>query len=132
MFSSPLPVEPAPPTSPSTYKPAPIIGESPTRPGIFHDNPEVVVVPEISPFSFTAKQLMVPVGGSLITSSARAISASSPPQISADREAVFPFHSGLSVPGRQLNEVAAFHANQIFRECSVSRFSSSNPSATAN
>src|ERR1043166_2213479 len=74
MFSSPFPVEPAPPTSPSTYSPAPMIGESPTRPGIFQDNPEVVVVPEISPFAFTARQLIVPVGGYLITSRARAMS----------------------------------------------------------
>src|SRR5262249_3755497 len=130
MFSSPFPVDPAPPTSPSTYKPAPMIGESPTRPGIFHDNPEVVVVPEISPFSLTAKQLIVPVGGFLITSSARAIKASSFAQISANcswnspessgffpPDAVLPFHSGLSIPGRQLNELEAFHASQILREC---------------
>src|SRR5712671_5093179 len=62
MFSSPLPVEPAAPTSLSTYKPAPMIGESPTRPGIFQARPEVVVTPEISLFASTAKQLMVPVG----------------------------------------------------------------------
>src|SRR5882724_12483909 len=110
-----------------------MIGESPTRPGIFHDNPEVVVVPEISPFSLTARQLIVPVGGSAITSIARAISTSSCSQISASRsrnsgesnaprqpvEVVFPFHSGLSIPGRQLNEVEAFHASQILREWSV-------------
>src|SRR5258707_9944133 len=49
IFSSPFPVEPAAPTSLSTQHPAPIIGESPTRPGIFHDKPEVVVVAEMSP-----------------------------------------------------------------------------------
>src|SRR5712692_7802287 len=54
MFSSPLPVEPAAPTSLSTQQPAPMIGESPTRPGIFHDSPEVVVVAEMSPFESTA------------------------------------------------------------------------------
>src|SRR5262250_732064 len=125
MFSSPFPVDPAPPTSPSTYNPAPIIGESPTRPGIFHDKPEVVVVPEISPLSFTARQLMVPVGGSWMTSRARAIRVLSSSQMSASRarnssessgflprEAAFPLHSGLSMPGRQLNEVEAFQASQ--------------------
>src|SRR5262249_44446735 len=138
MFSSPFPVEPAPPTSPSTYKPAPIIGESPTRPGIFQDSPEVVVVPEISPLSLTARQLMVPDGGSLITSRARAMRASSLPQMSARRarnwsassglllpDAVFPLPSGLSMPGRQLNDVAAFQASHFLREDSVSRFISS-------
>src|ERR1700758_664475 len=107
-----------------------MMGESPTLPGIFHDNPDVVVVPEISPFSFTARQLIVPVGGLAITSIARAISTSSCSQMSARRSrnsgeskaprlpvaAVFPFHSGLSIPGRQLNEVEAFQASQIFRE----------------
>src|SRR5262249_28094665 len=112
--------------------------------GIFHESPEVVVVPDISPFSFTARQLIVPVGGSLITSIARAISASSFPQISAScsrncsesrglfpLDAALPVHSGLSMPGRQLNEGEAFHASQILRECSVSRFISSKPCATA-
>src|SRR5580692_4092664 len=70
IFSSPLPVDPAAPTSLSTQHPAPIIGESPTRPGIFHDNPEVVVVAEISPFSLTAMHGIVPVGGRAITRSA--------------------------------------------------------------
>src|SRR5882757_11153413 len=70
IFSSPFPVEPAAPTSLSTQHPAPIIGESPTRPGIFHDKPEVVVVPLTSPFAFTARQLIVPVIGCAIFSSA--------------------------------------------------------------
>src|SRR5262244_3672025 len=103
-----------------------MIGESPARPGIFQESPDVVVVPEISPFSLTARQLIVPVGGSLMTSSARAIKAWSLPQISTScsrnsaessglvpRDAAFPFHSGLSIPGRQLNELAAFQASQI-------------------
>ena len=60
MLSSPTPVEPPPPTSGSTNKPAPITGESPTRPGIFQASPDVVVTPEISPFSFKPRQLMVP------------------------------------------------------------------------
>src|ERR1700730_9001505 len=41
------------------------------------------------------------------------------------------FHSGLSMPGRQLNEADAFQASQILRECSVRRFISSKPSSTA-
>src|SRR5437870_8144848 len=59
-LASPRPVDPAAPTSPSTYKPAPSIGESPTRPGIFQARPLVVVVPQISPLEFTPLQLMVP------------------------------------------------------------------------
>src|SRR5260370_17775808 len=103
-----------------------MMGESPTRPGIFHDNPDVVVVPEISPFSFTARQLIVPVGGLAITAIARAISISSCSQISARRsrnsgesnaprlpvDAPFPFHSGLSLPCRPLNELQPFHPTQ--------------------
>src|SRR5260370_29847183 len=75
MFSSPLPVEPAAPTSLSTQQPAPIIGESPTLPGIFHAKPEVVVVAEMSPFSLIAIHGIVPVGGSAITFCAYASSA---------------------------------------------------------
>ena len=63
IFSSPFPVEPAPPTSPSTNNPAPMMGESPTRPGIFQERPEVVVVPLTSPLALTARQLIVPVMG---------------------------------------------------------------------
>src|SRR5262245_25931330 len=59
-FASPRPVDPAAPTSPSTYSPAPSIGESPTRPGIFQESPLVVVTPEISPLEFMPSQLMVP------------------------------------------------------------------------
>src|SRR5206468_2776688 len=57
-FASPRPVDPAAPTSPSTYSPAPRIGESPARPGIFHARPLVVVTPQISPFALTPSQLM--------------------------------------------------------------------------
>ena len=38
----------------------PMIGESPTRPGIFHDRPLVVVTDAISPAAFTAFMLIVP------------------------------------------------------------------------
>src|SRR5947209_20535077 len=76
MFSSPRPVDPAPPTSWSTYSPAPIIGESPTRPGIFQARPLVVVTPDISPLAFNARQFMVPVGGWTAISQAQARVAS--------------------------------------------------------
>src|SRR4051812_39389270 len=59
-LASPLPVEPAAPTLPSTYKPAPRIGESPTRPGIFHARPLVVVTPQMSPLALIPSQLIVP------------------------------------------------------------------------
>src|SRR5207244_7930921 len=59
-FDSPRPVEPAAPTSVSTYSPAPRIGESPTRPGIFQDSPLVVVTPQISPLGLMPLQLIVP------------------------------------------------------------------------
>jgi hypothetical protein len=59
-LASPRPVDPAAPTAPSTYSPAPRIGESPTRPGIFHARPLVVVTPQISPLAFTPLQLIVP------------------------------------------------------------------------
>src|SRR5256885_9815293 len=121
IFSSPLPVEPAAPTSLSTQHPAPMIGESPTRPGIFHERPEVVVTAEMSPFASTAMQGIVPVGGSRITLTARArraCSAGESPNIGAicSRRAAVGFHSGLSTPGRQLKELEAFHARQILRE----------------
>src|SRR6478735_1949053 len=60
MFASPRPVEPAAPTSLSQYCPAPMIGESPIRPGIFHDRPLVVVTELMSPFAATAFMLIVP------------------------------------------------------------------------
>src|SRR5579859_4478592 len=49
---------------------SPIIGESPTRPGIFQERPEVVVVAEMSPLASTAMQGIVPVGGCAMTRSA--------------------------------------------------------------
>src|SRR5438552_113231 len=105
MFSSPLPVDPAAPTSLSTQQPAPMIGESPTRPGIFHANPDVVVVAEMSRFSLIAMHGIVPVGGRAITRSANAIFSRSP----SKRADMWSFHSGESIPGRQLNEEDAFH-----------------------
>src|SRR6478735_4778352 len=60
MFASPRPVDPAAPTSLSQYCPAPMIGLSPMRPGIFHDNPDVVVTEPMSPVAVTAFMLIVP------------------------------------------------------------------------
>src|SRR5688572_12527539 len=62
MHASPRPVEPADPTSLSVYNPAPMIGESPIRPGILKNRPLVVVTPEMLPLRSTALQLMVPQG----------------------------------------------------------------------
>src|SRR5262249_1723313 len=59
-LASPRPVEPAAPTSGSTYSPAPKMGESPTRPGILNANPLVVVTPQISPLGLIPLQLIVP------------------------------------------------------------------------
>src|SRR4051812_41715574 len=60
MFDSPRPVDPAAPTVLSQYCPAPMIGESPTRPGTFQEMPLVVVTELMSPFASTAFMLMVP------------------------------------------------------------------------
>src|SRR5258708_6637720 len=60
MFDSPRPVEPAAPTALSVYSPAPMTGESPTRPGTFHDSPLVVVHELTSPAALTAFMLIVP------------------------------------------------------------------------
>ena len=57
--SSPTPVEVAPPTSPSTYRPAPMIGLSPTRPRIFHAMPLVVQAPASLPCASSASMPMV-------------------------------------------------------------------------
>src|SRR6202040_1487949 len=123
MFSSPFPVEPAAPTSLSTKQPAPMIGESPTRPGIFHASPEVVVVAEMSPLASTAMQGIVPVGGCAITfwiwgSHAHFSGVSKITAICWLYPSIEDFctYSGLSIPGRQLNDVEAFHASHASRE----------------
>jgi hypothetical protein len=59
---SPRPVAPADPMALSQYIPAPTIGESPSRPGSFHDSPLVLVTAHRSPPSpVTAEQWIVPV-----------------------------------------------------------------------
>src|SRR5690242_13143488 len=60
MHASPRPVEPAAPTVLSQYWPAPMIGESPTRPATFHERPDVVVTELMSPEPVTAHMLIVP------------------------------------------------------------------------
>ena len=42
------------------------------------------------------------------------------------------FQFGLASPGPHQSEWVSFHSSQIFRECSVSRFSREKPWATAN
>src|SRR5687767_9177947 len=71
MFASPRPVEPAAPTVLSQYCPAPMIGLSPTRPGIFHEMPLVVVTELRSPLASTAFMLIVPVVNGMPAGSSR-------------------------------------------------------------
>ena len=103
MLSSPSPVEPAAPMSLSVYCPAPMIGESPTRPGIFQLSPLVVVTDEMSPAGFTTFMLQVPV----VLTTIRASGGTS---------------SQLSSWPR-----LARHWSQIWRDSGVSRSSSLNP-----
>src|ERR1051325_10310401 len=128
MFSSPRPVEPAAPTSLSTKSPAPMIGESPTRPGILKARPLVVVVPEMSPRSLTARQFMVPVGGWATIRSARASSSG----LSVNNELVG-LVSGEARPGPQesLSLMDSFHFNHTRRDSSVRRSSFLKPCARA-
>src|SRR5712692_330942 len=108
-------------------------GESPTRPAIFHARPEVVVVPEMSPFSFRARQLIVPVGGCATTS--RIHSAHSVFSLAetcdGSWDATCSFHSGLQSPGAQFDAVFAFQASQATRDFSVRRFIRSKPCISA-
>src|SRR5262245_39808002 len=57
---SPRPVEPADPIELSQYIPAPTIGESPSRPGSFHDSPLVLVHAAIRPSASSPEQWIVP------------------------------------------------------------------------
>src|SRR5438094_10430963 len=112
-----------------------MIGESPTRPGIFQARPLVVVTPDISPLAFSARQLMVPVEGRSAISQAQARVASS-----ADGNRFFRRAEGLpgaSRPSVQLfwplgSRSERFHTSQARRDFSVSRSSSLNPNALAN
>src|SRR6266852_9894909 len=101
-----------------------MIGESPTRPGIFHARPLVVVTPEISPLAFSARQLIVPVGGRTAISQAHANVASSAPGNCSFNLA--DGLSGASSPSVQLlcplaSRSDFFHTSQASRDFSVSR-----------
>ena len=128
MFDSPRPVEPAAPTVLSVYSPAPMIGESPTRPGTFHEMPLVVVHELTSPAAFTAFMLIVP-----------CVQLTSPSESSGLAfAALFPllaFH--VSQSARALSLIhrsgfrVVFHRSQSAFDFSVSRFCSLNPIASA-
>src|SRR5437868_12453023 len=119
MLASPRPVDPAAPTLLSQYWPAPMMGESPTLPGSFHERPLVVVTDEMSPRALTAFILMVPVvnftcsGWSYVT-----------------------LPAGGGVPGLSsqlsLGLRHAFQRSQSCRLFSVSRFCSLKPICSAN
>src|SRR5262245_23478907 len=133
MHSSPSPVEPAAPTSLSTYSPQPISGESPTRPGIFHAKPEVVVTPEISPFASTARQLIVPVGRLRRTSAIQALSATSSGERFTCEVFTFPAGAVLCQLGPQLScgFKLSRHASHALRDSSVNKSSFLNPCLSA-
>src|SRR5262249_37532760 len=129
MHSSPRPVEPAAPTSLSTYNPQPISGESPTRPGIFHAIPEVVVTPEMSPLASTARQLIVPV-----VRSRRIFSMGLGRLISAGESfawEVLPLRGGAVLchlaPQKSCGFRLSRHASHFLRDSSVSKSWSLNP-----
>src|SRR6266404_8539948 len=75
MLASPRPIDPAAPTVLSQYSPAPMIGESPTRPGNFQERPLVVVTDDMSPAAFTAFMLIVPVVNFTCSGSSKGIAA---------------------------------------------------------
>src|SRR5262245_11747455 len=133
MHSSPRPVEPAAPTSLSTYNPQPISGESPTRPGIFHANPEVVVTPEISPLASTARQLIVPVGRLRNISPIQALNATSSGESFNCEVFAPPAGAVLCQLGPQLSFGFRLsrHASHALRDFSVSKSSFLNPCLSA-
>src|SRR5690348_2986800 len=112
-----------------------MIGESPTRPAIFQASPLVVVTPDISPFSFNARQLMVPCGGFVACSHASASIyslACGNSCLSLCNCAVFRAAGGASSPGPQLlcpcgSFSDRFQTSHDNRDCSVSRSSSGKP-----
>ena len=69
-------VAPAAPTALSTNMPAPTMGLSPTRPGIFQLRPLVVVQLARSPLASTAEQLMVPQVKGMVSFSASSVAGS--------------------------------------------------------
>src|SRR5262249_33895169 len=80
-----------------------MIGESPTRPAIFQERPLVVVTPDISPLLFSARQLMVPVGGFSATCMAHSIhSGLALGKRRSSSDFFLAFSSGAERPGPQL------------------------------
>src|ERR1051326_2974708 len=99
-----------------------MIGESPTRPAIFHASPLVVVTPDISPLAFRPRQLMVPVGGRVMTSRIQASVSSLCSGNMLRRSAVALVHASTSVVQLlcpALSRSDFFHATQAFRESST-------------
>src|SRR5689334_2471612 len=135
MFASPRPVEPAAPTSLSQYCPAPMIGESPTRPGIFHERPLVVVTDAMSPVAVTAFMLIVPYVRATPDASRYTWT---PDSCSSDEGRLLPPGAagvgGGSTGSNQLSDglSLAFQRSQSRRLCSVSRFWVLKPISTAN
>src|SRR5439155_1198418 len=106
-----------------------MIGESPTRPAIFQARPLVVVTPDISPLEFSARQLMVPVGGLTAISHAQATVSSPAEGNSSLRRRLAVGLAGASRPSVQLfcpfgSRSERFHTSQASRAFSLSRFSS--------
>ena len=62
-----------------------MMGESPTRPGIFQARPLVVVTDERSPAALTTFKLMVPVGRTMFSSSGTSSQSSSGPRFARQR-----------------------------------------------
>src|SRR6476661_11082278 len=141
MFDSPRPVEPAAPTVLSQYCPAPMIGESPTRPAIFHAIPLVVVTELKSPFASTAFMLIVPHVCATPYSSYVIFSPPPPPPLGGVRrgtafgradgcDGVAVVSAGASHASVALSR--DFHLIHSSRDFSVSRFCSLNPILSAN
>src|SRR4029077_2676823 len=109
-----------------------MIGESPHRPAIFHARPLVVVMADISPFSFSEMQLMVPCGGLTATSYAQAMVSSSYCGKAFLNSPIFFGLGGPSTPDSQLvcpflSRISRFHMRHARRDLSVSRSSSWKP-----
>src|SRR5260370_22857602 len=102
-----------------------MMGEWPTRPGIFQAKPLVVVTPDISPLVLSARQLIVPVGGRRAISNAQARVA-----LSADGNIAS--SSPLQFVCPRASRSDRFHTSHASRDFSVSRLSSAYPKALAN
>src|ERR1700730_8218313 len=107
-----------------------MMGESPTRPAIFHASPLVVVTPDISPRELSARQLIVPVGGRLATLQAHArVSSSALGNSRFNSADGLPATAGASKPSVQLlwplaSRRDCFHTSHASLDLSMRRFSS--------